>query len=1306
MESQDTPDGDLRGHQQHLQQKAEEEHWTSTSVGADDNGGSSDGENGHESWKLLPQSLYSTSGMDPHTVRTRAAQSGAPSPSALSPSASHQTLPSAIPTRSTRRVAWDDDYEADESDRGSINGSPPSDAAQFGGSYSTSSIPTSLNASTRKHGELYRTKSSTTVRSSEGDASSLRHSMPFPLKRGTTSVHLTAAGRRSEKHGGAMGGGGEWSGEPTSMSASFKAVHGIGPSTIATSYQDVYMPSRDEWKRARKASMQQQHPRSSGTRRPWSRLTRGTSAYNIERRRASDSSALGSESEQSGEYQYNYRSPRSSNYSSSATSRQTSGDSNIMIGGMFEGAGVGPSLRNSRNSSLSASLSSLPMATDYNNSTASKEVDVTLPLLGNYDFESQQPLTLDREDDHNYNDNDSDNEAHGEQFRLPPQQKMSTIVTDNRDDEEFAVTLEDGLYNFQRIAKAEVVEMGWSDLVLKKLRKVSRRMFGRHKFLWLYLFLLPLVAAAVGAGVDWSVRSLGDLHFRLVDMVDNFWIKWLIWGGFMWALMIVAIGVPHYVTKNAVGSGIPEMKCMLSGANLRRYLNLKTFVAKIISVTISNGSGIVIGKVGAFAHIGAILANLLCELPIFQYIRKSPSLYQQMLRVGCGLGLVVTMNSPIGGVLFSIEATSTYYPVKNYYFCFVTSVMAAVYYTWMTGSLFTLQTDIPKNSWVYSEMLFFALLGLAAGLASAAFIRLVVIINYVIKWLGNQKQTTESNAYYYLMHVLSHPWSFSAMVIMTTAIVTFPGITGFLSLRSTTGLRDLLHVGPLDYKDAAADDWASIDVFFAIAMFFLTRFIFLAFSCILPVSCGLFYPLLAIGGALGRLFGEALAKAYPEGLAWFPQDSSHARILPAGYTVVGAAAFAGGATHTLSSAVVVYEVCGDLNYALPLLIATVVAVVVNRKFTLSIYDTLTKLRKLPYMPELPARAVDLTAEDIMETDYTMLTRPITPQYAARVLVDTKHRLFPVVDNLATRIVIGYVTRRDLLNYLDEIAMQLQEKTDSDRKRQSQYVTNEAADEQQQQHQSDTVTHLIDEQNIKSHATDRLASTRTKTWDPLMPSPKKKLKGDYKQALIETFRKMDEKNLDIQAILRQAQQEEAVVLSAPSPSAAAAKLASSSGTLPLDDDPDYQREREWERDQERDRELQPLSPANGRTSSNNTDNNTDNYNNNNNNDNTDYNNTDVPPQSPDSNEGGLRGGGLLIRRPPFQIFPTTSMEDVHMLFIMLRLPEAIVVDKGRLVGIVSRDGLKRTVGNRNHFVFLRRLATRCANEMCYDDNSRQ
>ncbi|RQM19466.1 hypothetical protein B5M09_011527, partial [Aphanomyces astaci] len=63
----------------------------------------------------------------------------------------------------------------------------------------------------------------------------------------------------------------------------------------------------------------------------------------------------------------------------------------------------------------------------------------------------------------------------------------------------------------------------------------------------------------------------------------------------------------------------------------------------------------------------------------------------------------------------------------------------------------------------------------------------------------------------------------------------------------------------------------------------------------LPLSCGIFTPLFTFGAVVGRLYGEVLRVLVYTGVS------------PAAYAVVGAACFASAATHTVSTAVIVFE---------------------------------------------------------------------------------------------------------------------------------------------------------------------------------------------------------------------------------------------------------------------------------------------------------------------------------------------------------------------------------------------------------------
>lgn len=66
----------------------------------------------------------------------------------------------------------------------------------------------------------------------------------------------------------------------------------------------------------------------------------------------------------------------------------------------------------------------------------------------------------------------------------------------------------------------------------------------------------------------------------------------------------------------------------------------------------------------------------------------------------------------------------------------------------------------------------------------------------------------------------------------------------------------------------------------------------------------------------------------------------------------GAAALSGAVTHTVSTAVIVFELTGQISHILPVMIAVILANAVAQSLQPSLYDSLIMIKKLPYLPEL------------------------------------------------------------------------------------------------------------------------------------------------------------------------------------------------------------------------------------------------------------------------------------------------------------------------------------------------------------------
>lgn len=91
------------------------------------------------------------------------------------------------------------------------------------------------------------------------------------------------------------------------------------------------------------------------------------------------------------------------------------------------------------------------------------------------------------------------------------------------------------------------------------------------------------------------------------------------------------------------------------------------------------------------------------------------------------------------------------------------------------------------------------------------------------------------------------------------------------------------------------------------------QWLFTSISLGLPIPCGLFTPVFIMGAAFGRFVGEVARYIVTD--VW-----QGPAIIAGGYAVVGAAGLSAGVTRTLSTAVIVFELTGQLQYFMPVLV--------------------------------------------------------------------------------------------------------------------------------------------------------------------------------------------------------------------------------------------------------------------------------------------------------------------------------------------------------------------------------------------------
>ncbi|XP_019329652.1 PREDICTED: chloride channel protein 1 isoform X5 [Aptenodytes forsteri] len=496
----------------------------------------------------------------------------------------------------------------------------------------------------------------------------------------------------------------------------------------------------------------------------------------------------------------------------------------------------------------------------------------------------------------------------------------------------------------------------------------------------------------------------------------------------------VEIKEEHY--SKCQGSGIPELKTIMRGVVLKEYLTLKAFVAKVVGLTAGLGSGMPVGKEGPFVHIASICAAVLSKfMSIFCGVYEQPYYYADVLTVGCAVGVGCCFGTPLGGVLFSIEVTSTYFAVRNYWRGFFAATFSAFIFrvlaVWNKDAvtitaLFrtNFRMDFPFD---LQELPAFAVIGICSGFLGAFF---VYLNRQVVLCIRRHTALSQFLTKYRLIY--------PGVITFLIATVTFPpGFGQFMAgeLMPREAISSLFdnytwakYTGdPQILGKSAAWIHPKVSVFIIILLFFLMKFWMSVIATTMPIPCGGFMPVFVLGAAFGRLIGEIMASLFPNGILF---DGIVYQILPGGYAVIvifspysfstlpgkGAAALTGAVSHTVSTAVICFELTGQISHILPMMVAVILANMVAQSLQPSLYDSIIQVKKLPYLPDLGWNHIskyNIFVEDIMVQDVKFVSSNCKYRDLQTLLQSTTVKTLPLVDSPETMILLGSVERSEL-----------------------------------------------------------------------------------------------------------------------------------------------------------------------------------------------------------------------------------------------------------------------------------------------------
>ncbi|XP_004603422.2 chloride channel protein ClC-Kb isoform X1 [Sorex araneus] len=556
---------------------------------------------------------------------------------------------------------------------------------------------------------------------------------------------------------------------------------------------------------------------------------------------------------------------------------------------------------------------------------------------------------------------------------------------------------------------------------------------------WYFLAILGVLMALISYTMNFAISRVVRAHKWLYrEIGDGHLLRYLSWTVYPVALISFSSGFSQSITPFSGGSGLPELKTILSGVILEDYLDIKNFGAKVVglSCTLAAGSTLFLGKVGPFVHLSVMIAAYLGRLRTKTVGEpQNKSKQNEMLVAGAAVGVATVFAAPFSGVLFSIEVMSSHFSVWDYWRGFFAATSGAFMFRLLAvfnseqetiTSLFktSFRVDVPFD---LPEIFFFVALGAICGIMSCAYL---FCQRTFLGFIRTNRFTSRLLA-------TSKPL-YSALAILILASITYPpGVGRFMASR----LSMKEHLDTLFESQSwalrtrnATPTWPAepdpqnlwlewnpqpFTVFGTLVFFLFMKFWMLILATTIPIPAGYFMPIFIWGAAIGRLLGEALSLAFPEGIVAGGEVNP---IMPGGYALAGAAAFSGAVTHTISTALLAFELTGQIVHALPVLLAVLAANAIAQSCQPSFYDGTILVKKLPYLPRILGRNLDphrVLVEHFMNSSLTTLAKDAPLEEVVKVVTSTDSAEYPLVQSADSQILVGTVRRAQLVQALQE-----------------------------------------------------------------------------------------------------------------------------------------------------------------------------------------------------------------------------------------------------------------------------------------------
>ncbi len=340
--------------------------------------------------------------------------------------------------------------------------------------------------------------------------------------------------------------------------------------------------------------------------------------------------------------------------------------------------------------------------------------------------------------------------------------------------------------------------------------------------------------------------------------------------------LVIVANLTAWLAREAKGHGVPEvMEAVAHGGGRIRP---RLVVVKAVASAINIGTGGSVGREGPIVQIGSSFGS-----SVGQLLRLPEKQLRLFVACGAAAGIAATFNAPLTGVIFAVEIVLGSAAIRTFSPIVVSSVLATAVSRWFLGGkpVFALPAYTLRSP---AELVAYTVLGVLAGLLGVAFIRALYGMEDLFERLPAQR--------------------------------ILPPVVGGLIVGGLALLApDVLGLG-YDTIDIALQGTMTLGV---VALLLVAKLLATTATLAGGGSGGIFAPSLFLGASLGGVFGIVAERLAP----W---PTAHV----GAYVLVSMGAVVAAATHApLTAILIIFELSGDYNIILPLMLACIVGTMLS-----------------------------------------------------------------------------------------------------------------------------------------------------------------------------------------------------------------------------------------------------------------------------------------------------------------------------------------------------------------------------------------